>query len=417
MIMDARETDRSAPRAKPLSNEALSLISICLDSESMEQLRHFIESPGLISLQGELQSYLTEQDDSLLDWVNESAPDICLIDFDKNRRSATLTAERIHEKLPGTSLFALSGNSQSSLIIDAMRCGCNEYLVKPLNRDELLEAVARVSGRKKEKREQTGGQLLVFLGAKGGVGVTTLATHLGGLLAKFYSRKTVLVDLHPDFGDAGLYLGLTQQRYHFYELAESTERLDADLLQSFLGHHPSGLDLLHSPDGLEPGRQVSPEAIAQTIDFLRLRYDFIIVDCPPGLSEQNVQMLRQCDQLYLVTVPEVSPLRNAARLLDYLNRTEFPQEKVKVVLNRYLKRAAIGDDQIEKALRRNISWKIPNQYGHVVKAIHGGDPTSQVSSSDVARSMMGWAESLGGKPAAGHETKKVNKGIRGLWGR
>lgn len=417
MIMDARETDRSTPRGKALSSEALSLISICLDSESMEQLRHFIESPGLISLQGELQSYLTEQDDSLLEWVNESAPDICLIDFDKNRRSATLTAERIHERLPGTSLFALSGNSQPSLIIDAMRCGCNEYLLKPLNRDELLEAVARVSGRKKEKREQTGGQLLVFLGAKGGVGVTTLATHLGGLLAKFYSRKTVLVDLHPDFGDAGLYLGLTQQRYHFYELAESTDRLDADLLQSYLGHHPSGLDLLHSPEGIEPGRQVSPEAIAQTIDFLRLRYDFIIVDCPPGLSEQNLQMLRQCDQLYLVTVPEVSPLRNAARLLDYLNRTEFQQEKVKVVLNRYLKRAAIADDQIEKALRRNISWKIPNQYGHVVKAIHGGDPTSQVSSSDVARYMMGWAESLGGKPAATNETKKVNKGIRGLWNR
>jgi pilus assembly protein CpaE len=399
------------------TGERLSLVAICLESDAGAELRQFVRGTPFLRLQAEVHSYLTE-DDIALSWMQGPGPDICLIDFDKDRPSAITTAERIHEKLPNAAIFAISSNSQPNLIIEAMRCGCTEYVVKPADRDQLLEAVARVGGRKKEKREQLAGQVLVFLGAKGGSGVTTLSTHLASLLAKSLSRRVVLIDLHPTCGEASLFLGVTKHPYHFYELAENVERLDGDLLQSYVVHHPSGLDLLPAPDFRESERRVLAESVGQAIDFIRTRYEFVVVDCAPGLNDQNVEVIRRADHLYLVTVPEVPALRNVARLLDYLDHHDLPQYKVDVVVNRHQsKNSMISDGETEKAIRRKIFWKVPNSYQKVIRAINSGDPTADFSDSDVARSLIPWAESLGAKPSSLGEKKKSGKSFLGIFGR
>jgi len=156
--------------------------------------------------------------------------------------------------------------------------------------------------------------------------------------------------------------------------------------------------------------------VAQTFDFLRMRYDFILVDMPPGLSDENLEMIRHCDQLHMVTVAEVSALRNVVRHLDYLTRKEIPRERFRVVLNRHQKRALIGDSEIEKTIGQKVFWKVPNQYAHVVKAINGGNPIAQLSSSDVAKNLRDMASALGAKPGAG-EKKKDSSGFLGLLGR
>jgi pilus assembly protein CpaE len=313
-------------------------------------------------------------------------------------------------------IFAVSSQSQPDLIIQAMRSGCGEYLVKPIDREQLLSALARVGGRKKEKKEHYAAQVLAFIGAKGGCGVTTLVTQLGALLANSYSRKTLVVDLHPDFGDAALYLGLTKYRYHSFELLENTDRLDAELLQSFVMHHSSGLDVIPAPEGTEPARQVMPGALAQTFDFLRLRYEFILVDLPPGLNDENLELIRYCDHLYVVTVAEVSALRNVVRHVDYFTRKEIPQDRIRVVLNRHQKRGLITDGQIEKVTRQRIFWKVPNQYVNVVKTISEGNPVGQLSSSEVTRNLEEWAGAIGRKPVR-EDKKRESRGILGFWNR
>lgn len=399
-------------REPSASGEPLTLATVCLDSREAEDLQQFVESTRLVQLRGELKNYLGENE-SLLQWLQERTPDICLIDFDQDRRQAILTAERIHEHLESVAIFAVSTNARSDLIIQAMRCGCSEYLIKPVDREQLLEAVARVGARKKDKREQFNGELLTFVGAKGGCGVTTLATHLGAFLAKSCSRKTILIDLHPANGDTALYLGFKKHAYHFYELAESTERLDSDLLQSFVLNHASGLDLLPGPSLSEPARQGEPEAINRTIEFIRLGYEFVLIDCPPGLSEQNVEVMRRSNEVYLVTVPEVPALRNLTRYLEFLSQIEFSQDRIHVVLNRHVKRGAIADEEIEKALRQRIYWKVPNQYNQVMKTINGGDPSAGTG-SDVARSLLSWAEEVGRKAGEAESRRKSSRGLLGL---
>src|SRR5438477_9354678 len=414
--MSIGDTMNSSPRESFSTSEPLSVVGICLDEETWTVLKVFAESAPLIRLRSHISEYRVQETDSAADWLGSPTPDICIIDFDRDRRKAALAAENMHSAAPDTALFAVSSDSQPDLIIQAMRSGCSEYLLKPMGREQLLNAVARVGGRRKERTQAFRAQVLAFMGAKGGCGVTSLVTQLGALLANSFSKKTLIVDLHPDFGDSALYLGLTKYRYHFFELVENNERLDAELLQSFLAHHSSGLDLIPAPEGSDTPRRILPGAVAQTLDFLRMRYDFILVDMAPGLSDENLEMIRHCDQLHMVTVSEVSALRNVVRHLDYLTRKEIPRERFRVVLNRHQKRALISDGEIEKTIGQKIFWKVPNQYAHVVKAINGGDPVALLSSSDVTKNLRELASSLGAKPGV-PEKKKEGSGFLGLLGR
>jgi pilus assembly protein CpaE len=396
--------------------EPLSLVSVCLDKDTWGILKLFADSTPVVRLQKHLSDYRLADHESALDWIGYPPPEICLLDFDADRRSAAAVAERIHAEAPETAIFAVSSQSQSDLIIQAMRSGCSEYLLKPLDPEQLLDAVARVGGRRREKKDIERAQILAFIGAKGGCGVTTLVTQLGALLPSAYGRKTLLLDLHSDFGDAALYLGLTKYRYNFFELAENTDRLDAELLQSFVLHHASGLDLIPAPHGTEPARPAVPGALAHTVDFLRSRYEFILVDLPSGLNDQNLELIRHCDQINVVTVAEVSALRNVVRQTEYFTRKHIGAERIKLVLNRHQKRALITEAQIEKSTGNKIFWKVPNQYVQVVKAISGGDLANQISSSDLARNLQDWAGMIG-KKAGIEEKKKEGRGLLGLWNR
>ena len=147
-----------------------------------------------------------------------------------------------------------------------------------------------------------------------------------------------------------------------------------------------------------------------------MRYDFNLVDMAPGLSDENLEMIRHCDQLHVVTVSEVCALHNVVRHLDYQTGKEIPRERFRVVLNRHQKRALISDGEIEKTIGQKIFWKVPNQYAHVVKAINGGDPVAQLPSSDVTKNLRELASSLGAKPTV-PEKKKEGSGFLGLLGR
>ncbi len=370
----------------------------------------------MVRLDRHLGEYRVDDHESVLDWIGSPAPDVCLLDFDHDRRSAALVAERIHADAPETSIFAVSSQHQSDLIIQAMRSGCSEYLVKPLDSEQMLNAIARVGGRRREKKELAKAQVLAFIGAKGGCGVTTIATQIGASLANTYSRRVLIVDLHHDFGDAALYLGLTKYRYHSYELVENTDRLDAELLQSFVLHHKSGLDLIPAPQGIEPARPITPGALAQTFEFLRLRYEFILVDLPPGLNDEHLELIRYCDQVNIVAIAEVSALRNVVRQTDYFTRKEIAADRLRVILNRHQNRSIITEAQIEKVIGQKLFWKVPNQYIQMLKSISGGDPLSQAN-SEVSRSLNEWAGIIGKKPNPADHDHKKNRGILGIWSR
>jgi pilus assembly protein CpaE len=231
----------------------VAVIAVCLDPPSYQALSHFMASvPGAVLI-GNLDHYSGAEREigRALDLAHTR---ICFIDYDQNTEEAIWVTERLHSEYPEIHTFAVSSYPEPDGIIAAMRAGCAEYLLKPVQPERMLDGLARVEAKQKEKgRSKVRGKVITLIGAKGGTGVTSLALHLALELAQDGKRKCLLVDLHPALGDASLYLGTGRHQYSFYELASHRDRLDEDLLKGFLLHHNSGLHLLDSPAAVGGG--------------------------------------------------------------------------------------------------------------------------------------------------------------------
>src|ERR1035441_774065 len=195
---------------------------------------------------------------------------ICVIDFDEGVEECCRIAQRLRDNCDKSiNLFAASSDPNPDIIIAAMRSGCSEYLVKPLDSQKVTDALAHVEARRHIRDDEaTTGRIVTLTGGKGGAGVTSLALHLAMNLVQRHNQKCLLVDHHHALGDASLYLGLTRRKYSFYELVHNTDRLDNELLQGFLLQHESGLHVLDSPETIDSLSHVSPEAIEHTLAFL-----------------------------------------------------------------------------------------------------------------------------------------------------
>jgi pilus assembly protein CpaE len=173
--------------------------------------------------------------------------------------------------------------------------------------------------------------------------------------------------------------------------------------------------LIPAPQGVEPARPITPGALAQTFEFLRLRYEFILVDLPPGLNDEHLELIRYCDQVNIVAIAEVSALRNVVRQTDYFTRKEIAPDRIRVILNRHQGRSIISEAQIEKVIGQKIFWKVPNHYIQMLKSISGGDPLSQSTNSELGKNLNEWAGIIGKKPNTTEEKK--SRGLRGIRGR
>jgi pilus assembly protein CpaE len=223
----------------------------------------------------------------------------------------------------------------------------------------------------------------------------------------------LLVDLHPALGDLALYLGLGRHQYSFYELVHNMDRLDADLLQGFLLHHSSGLSLMDSPEAIHAFPNAATDAVEHTLAFLAENYDFIIIDCPPGLSEDTCAAIRQSDRLAIVVTPELPAIHNAIRAIEYLTGLHYPDENIDIILNRSSRKGALSEREIESSLRRLVAVKFPNNYDVIINAINAGTPIDLSRRSDLAAPLDAWAKLLIGESAA--EKTSTSKGAHGLF--
>jgi pilus assembly protein CpaE len=381
----------------------VAVMAVRLDITSYEALSHFMAGvPGAV-LAGNLDHYVGAEREvgRALDMAHTR---VCFIDYDHNPEEAVWVTERLHSEYPDVQTFAVSAYSEPEAIIAAMRAGCAEYLLKPVQHERVLDGLARVEAKQK-KRARTGtrGKVVTLIGAKGGTGVTSLALHLALELSHEGKRKCLLVDQHPALGDASLYLGTGRHQYSFYELAGNAERLDEELLRGFLLQHNSGLHLLDSPETVDAMHGASPSAVEHTLAFLADTYQYVVVDCPPGLTEGTRACISQSEQVAIVMTAELPSVRNTVRYMEHLSRLGYSSRSIHIILNRHSKKGPLSDDRIEKALGREISLRVPNSYSEVIRAINAGAPIPAGGKSDFGAAIHKWAQELTNDP-----NKKTN---------
>src|SRR5437899_10242271 len=154
------------------------VMAVCLDATSYEALSHFMAGvPGAVIF-GNPDHYVSVEREigRALDLAQTS---VCFIDYDRNTEEAIWVTERLRSEYPNVYSFAVSTYSEPEAIIAAMRAGCAEYLLKPVQHERVLDGLARVEAKQRKKaRAGTRGKVITLVGAKGGTGVTSLALHV-----------------------------------------------------------------------------------------------------------------------------------------------------------------------------------------------------------------------------------------------
>ena len=336
---------------------------------------------------------------------------VAVVDFDKDPELALETAEFLRQSFyHKIAILALSSTTDPDLLLRAMRAGYSEFLAKPFDSDEFTDTLTRLDQRWSATigRPQNSGKILSFFGAKGGVGTTTLAVHLAMFLVKGFGKKVLLIDNHPQLGHVVLYLGMDGSNHHFYDLVQNVSRLDQDLLRGFIATHPSGLDVLSSPDVYGGVWKTDTDSVERTLEFLSTQYDFVVLDSEASFDDINLAVVALSNWIYLIATPEIGAIRDLSRYVDGLIQNEHATMKLQVVINRYSSHEAVTIEQIEKAVHLPIAFKIANNYSQLVQSINIGEPVAAASKSEFSLQMMKWATALVGatRPTAQEPAKK-----------
>jgi pilus assembly protein CpaE len=351
----------------------------------------------------EFSSYPPGLDD--LPRLLEQRYDVIIIDLDSNPEYALELVESICAN--GTvTVMVYSAKTDPDLLVRCMRAGAREYLTLPFAHAIMAEALVRAAARRPANRpsRKVGGRMLVFFGAKGGTGVTTIACNFAVALAQDTSQSTLLIDLDLPLGDAALNLGLVAD-FSTVNALQDSGRLDASFLAKLLIKHNSGLSVLAAP-GKFPQFLASNEAIDKLMAVARQDFDNVVVDVGSRLDLSGTALFREASTIYLVTQAGIPELRNSNRLISQFFTAGGP--KLEIVINRYQPKAlGVGDEHITKALTRPAQWKIPNDYAAVRRMQNTATPLV-LEDSPISRLIKEMARSVTGQPEAPVKKKGFN---------
>ena len=331
--------------------------------------------------------------------------DVILVDLDSDPEYALDLVESISTSGLATA-FVYSAQSDPDLLVRCMRAGAREYLMLPFVKDEMAEALVRASALRLAARpaKKVSGRLLVFLSAKGGSGVTTVACNFAVSLAQEHRQRTLLIDLNLPLGDAAINLGIKAE-YSIVTAFQNSSRLDAQFLSSLLVQHRSGLFVLAAPNELAP-TFVSADVIDKLLEVACQNFDYVVVDAGSRLDLQRKHIFDESATVYLVTQVGIPELRNSHRLITQLSAEGSP--KLEIVINRFDPyNKEIDEAHITKALSRPVTWKIPNNYA-AVRRMQNTATLLIEEDSQISRAIQRMSRSICGKPSAPEKKKKFS---------
>ena len=237
-------------------------------------------------------------------------------------------------------------------------------------KDEISEAVNKESFKE--------GKIITVIGSKGGVGTTTIAVNLAVSLAEKKEVQSVaLVDMNRLFGDLPLFLD-SKPEYNWSDITKTISRLDDTFLKNILSVDASGVCVLPSSSRLRDQNQVTPEIIEHLLMLMQSVFDFVIIDGGQPLDDISFKNLELSDIILLVSILSDPCLSITNKLLRAIRDLGFPPgEKIKIVINRYLKKSETSIENAEALLEKEIFWTIPNDYQTTATAINEGKPLAQ----------------------------------------
>jgi pilus assembly protein CpaE len=313
-----------------------------------------------------------------------------------------LAAIREHTQAP---VILLASGESSQLLDDALDAEVSDVLLLPQMTENVVFAIRKAShsGRRAQGFHGRRGRIVTVFSPKGGTGKTVTATNLSSAFAKYEGKRTLLLDLDLQFGDAAIMLGLEPEKT-IYDLVVAPGELDSEKLAGYTTRHNSGLEILPAPVRPEDAELVTESKLARLLEVARESYDVIVVDTSPFFHGPMLATLDRTDELLLLCGLDVPTLKNVRLSLQTLELLAFPQNRIRVVLNRANSKVGMKPGEVEGALDVKVRFELPSD-GKVPLAVNRGTPIVLADDkADFSRAVRAMAKEL--QPAEAARAQK-----------
>ena len=343
------------------------------DLTSSAQLLAALEQTGLVS--------------SVAQWtiptdrIPESAdqmPDVVFLDLSREPEPFFAFANQVRRTRPTVKLIACSAAvpPQPSMLLEAMRSGVQDFLGKPVQAESLKDLLVRISQDLNTRELPSQDKLIVVMGAKGGVGTTTVAINLGVQLATFARKRTVLLDFARPLGNVHLLLDL-HPRFGIRDAVESLDRLDSHFLGGLLTKHKTKLEILGGTTQPEEWQHIDVNVLDRVVNVTQNAFDIVLLDMGSQFSTEWSTILRMARMILIVAEANVPSLWTLERRLLALKGFGISQERARIIINRWHK----GDDEVLKSIQKDINRPIfaslPNDFRKASQAVNLGTPIQE----------------------------------------
>jgi pilus assembly protein CpaE len=257
-------------------------------------------------------------------------PNLLLVETRLNGQAALDELDRLaHVCDPATKVIVVGRTNDVELYRELMRRGASEYLVAPLNPIHLIEVI---SGLYLEPGASPIGRVVAFVGARGGVGASSLAHNAGWCVAEELHINTTIVDFDLPFGTTALDFN-DEPSQGVAEALSAPERLDDVLLDRLLIKRGDHLSLFTAPAALERDYDASTDAYESVLDAVRQITPCVIVDLPHVWAPWVKATLVNADEIVIVATPDLASLRNAKSMAELLKNNRPNDAPPRLVLN------------------------------------------------------------------------------------
>jgi len=338
------------------------------DATSSAQLLASLQQVGLVS---SIQQWTVHAERS--PEVTGIIPDVVLLDLGRDPSPFLALAAHLRKLQPSVHIIAcsLAFPPDQYLLMDAMRSGVQEFLAKPVMPEALHGILNRLQEGHAHKRSPE--KLIVLMGAKGGVGTTTVAVNLGAQLCTFAKKRTVLLDFARPLGNAHLLLDL-HPRFGVRDALESLERLDSHFFNGLLTHHKTNLELLGGSLHPEEWQNIPVAPLERVVNVAQAEFDTVLMDLGTQFSSDWSAILQSARMILVVTETNVPALWTLDRRLQALAGVGVNPDRIRVVVNRWHK----GDEETLKAIRDDKKYSVlahlPNDYRKASTSFNLGVP-------------------------------------------
>jgi pilus assembly protein CpaE len=325
-----------------------------------------------------------------------AVPDVVLVEIGRDVKTPLEVAARLHRLNPAVCIIAISGYQEPGpdLLMQAMRAGVREFLSPPIDPivvREMLERLVKQKGIPETETEK----LIVVIGAKGGVGTTTVSVNIAVQLARSAGKRVVVIDLGHPLGHCALLLDL-EARFSFRAAVESLDRLDSHLFSGLLASHKSGVQVLAGASNSDDWDRMSPASLARVINVAQSSFDYVIVDLGCNSSTEWSPILRLARQVILVTETNVPSLWSLERQITMLRSVGVDPARLRLVVNRWHKPDDEALAAFEKRTKLKIFERLPNDYKAVSRAVNMGAELSKGQNDVLVQKFRAISERLTG---------------------